>query len=87
MVGLTIVHPCKSLGTRWRQKRKGISYELVAKKSPGDIPSLESGTYSIRGLHGDADTDTGNRTCSEECPETIGGHTGGRDEIVFAQVV
>lgn len=44
-------------------------------------------THSIRRLHGDANTNTGNRTCSEECPETVGGHTGGRDEVVFAQVV
>lgn len=42
---------------------------------------------SIRRLHGDANTNTGDRTCSEECPETVGGHTGGRDEVVFAQVV
>lgn len=44
-------------------------------------------THSIRRLHGDANTNTRDRTCSEECPETVGGHTGGRDEVVFAQVV
>lgn len=58
---LTVVHPCKSL-----VRSKNISYNHA----------ILHWTYSIRGLHGDADTDAGNRTCSEECPETIGGHTG-----------
>lgn len=48
------------------------------------VHPCESG---IRGLHGDANANTGNGTCSEECPETVRGHTGRRNEVVFAQVV
>lgn len=68
---------------RKEKKRK----EKKVSEHPRDTPLQTFETHSIRRLHGDANTNAGDRTCSEECPETVGGHTGGRDEVVFAQVV
>lgn len=57
------------------------------KNQPSGNICLQTETHGIRGLHGDANANTGNGTCSEECPETVRGHTGRRNEVVFAQVV